>query len=253
MKLRQLLVTLTLLAFGPLAHAGFVQVATGTVSGGAGTVTMTGVNAADTLILFAGAASGSASNVGSPPAGYTAANVPSAYVNAGLSTDAVIYYNQSPSSGSNTVTISFSAGGGGPMVLVEWSGMSPGALDVHPAASNVTNGSTAGSNSIASGTLSQANEVIFAVLLENSSGAGSANVGLTNPPTGFVSVAVSQDSSGSTAWGVAYKVVSATTTQTASWTWTDTATIASQATLASFKLPSVTPTTTGASVGLQFP
>ena len=218
---------------------GFVQSVIGSVSGGAGTVVINGVNPADTLILFAGSAAGPTSNVSAPPSGFTAANVPTAYVASGLSTNAVIYYNQSPSSGTNSISISFSAGGGGPLVVVEWNGMLSSALDVTPAASNVTNGGTSGSNSISSGTLSIANEVIFVLLEENTNGTGTANIGLTDPPAGFASIAASQDSATNAAWGIAYKVVAATTSQTASWTWMEasgTTTIGSQATLASFKL-----------------
>ena len=254
MKLmRATLLFLALLCASP-AYAGLVQSANAAVTGGAGTVTLTGVNPSDTLILFSFSVSGSSSVPSSTPAGYSIGNVPTVYA-AFDSISTAIYYNQSPASGTNTVNISYTAGGSGHILLVEWSGMPASALDVAPAASNATTATTSGTSSISSGTLGQANEVVFVFMAETTSGAGDAVTGLNIPATGgFTNIFSNSDSNTDFLYAVNYKIVSATASVTAGWTWTDTASIASQAIAATFKInPPVTATTTGSSLGLMFP
>lgn len=221
MKIFRLLAALALVAFGQLAHAGIVQSVRASISGGTGTATLNSVSTSDTLVLLAITENSAGSTFSATPAGFSNANFPAAFTSTVVTANGAIFYNQSPSSGTNSVTINLTAGGGGYMVLVEWSGMLSSALDVSPAASNVTNGSTAGSNSIASGTLAQANEVIFSVLAENTSGAGTSTGGLSAPPAGFIDLFTSSDSSGDFLYDFCYKVVSSTAGATASWTWTE--------------------------------
>lgn len=211
-----------------------VQSTSAAIAGGAATVTLNGVSASNTLVLILGVDAGPSTP--NTPAGFTPSNVPAAFSSSGSAVSAAILHNQAPSSGTNAVSVTYTAGGTGLAFLLEWSGMTASALDVAPAASNVTNGGTAGSNSIASGTLAQANEVIFALLMSNDTGSGTANVGISDPPSGFTSLFAQQDSTSFGPMQISYNVVSSTAGATASWTWTDTVTIFSQATLASFKL-----------------
>lgn len=217
---------------------GVVQSTVGSVTGGTGSATLAGVSSANTLLSFVFATSGAGSQPSSTPVGYTVANAPAALSAFGTAVSASIYFNQAPSGGSNTCAVNFTAGGNGHVILVEWSGLLPSALDVAPAAVNFSSAGTSGTTSIASGTLGQANEVVFAFMVENTSGSGSSVTGCNLPATGgFIDIQSSGDSSADWLYDVCYQVTAATTGVTAGWTWTDTAAVMSQTVLASFKIP----------------
>lgn len=198
-------------------------------------LTLNGVNPANWLILlFAGGTS-----VPTTPAGFTASNVPSAFFGGGVNVNAGIYQNAAPSSGTNSVTLSFGATDYSNAVLLEWSGVT--ALDLVPAPGNANNTSVnAASNSVASGGLSQVNEVIFVVLGQNTGGAGNNSPGLTDPPTGFTSLGSYTSGAVNNLAEFAYFInTSGTASVTANWSWTDTAPWSSQAVLASFEISAV--------------
>ena len=222
-----------------------VQSTTNSVAGSTPLVlTLNGASASNTLVLLI------ASNIAITGglSGWTAGNVPAVF--GATAVNGVIYY-KTASAGTNTVSLTDTALGTffAGACLLEWSGMAATPLDVAPAASNITAGGTSGTNSIASGTLGQASEVIFTLICTGTNGAGLTSIGLTDPPTGFTSLYAQQNSQANQCWEMAYQIVAATTTTSAAWTWTDTTTIDSQATLASFKLSGGTNTTVNVSAG----
>lgn len=206
------------------------------ITAGTGTATLNGVSASNTLVFMAITENSGGSVFSATPTGYTVANAPAAFTSSGLTVQGGIWFKQSPSAGTNSVTINLTVGNGGYCELTEWDDFVASPLDVAPAASNINAGvSTSLANSISSGTLSQANERLFAVYCENTSGAGGPT-GLSVPATGFTDISSGNDSSADFVYEFCYKDVNSTAGATASWTGTDTTTIASQAIMAGFKL-----------------
>jgi PASTA domain len=198
------------------------------------TLTLTGVVAANALVLIVGT-----NNLINVPSGFTAANNPAQY---NSNNSATIFYQQTNAGGTINVNVTWAAGGNtyGGAVLLEFSSFAPSALDVVPAASNASITGTAGTNSVSSGTLAQATEVIFAVCYAGTSGAGTTSIGISDPPTGFTSLYAVQNTNLYNGFEACYAIVSSTSSSTASWTWTDTANIGTQATMCSFKLTALT-------------
>lgn len=210
-------------------HSGLVQAAVAAVSAGTGTVTLNGVNSADTLIAFTFISNGAADVPSGAPTGFTAANSPAQFFGQGEGLVGTVYYRLSPPSGTNSVTISYTNGGSGKLILVEWSGLTVTPLDVASAPTNTSTAGTSGSNSVATGPLGSANEVIFAFMYETTAGAGSVSTGANLPATGgFTDIVSSANSSTDFLYDLCYKVVNTTASITAGWTWTDTAGIISQ-------------------------
>lgn len=209
---------------------------TGVVSGvnvSSYNLTLNGVNSANTLILLC---AGGASPFFTPT-GFSVANQPGQFSGSGATVVSGIFYNTAPTSGTNVVTVAMTGSDYTNAVLLEWSGLAPSPLDLAPTGvNNSSASSTSGSNSVSSGVLSQASEVIFALLADTTEGSGTSNAGLTDPPSGFTSLGAYQDNSVNNIAEFCYLVVSATTSVTASWSWTDTTPWASQATMATFKL-----------------
>jgi hypothetical protein len=201
------------------------------VNGTTFTVSLGGVSTANQLLLIV-----SSSEVPSAvPSGFTQIYAPTP----GTSNTATKFYlKATPASGSATINFSLATYAGAS--LLEISGLAPSPLDI----TNFTNitGNTQAS-SVSTGTLSQANEIIIAALAYGLPG-GVANSAITNPPVGFTTIAVDTNSNNDQALEHAYKIVSATTSVTASWTWSDTALTDSQSSIISLKgaTGAVTPT-----------
>lgn len=81
------------------------------------------------------------------------------------------------------------------------------------ATNQVASGTTSTSTTA---TLAQADELIIAAIVVNVS---SSNVHLTDPPSGYTSIGVNQDPNTSIGYEAAYKIVSATTAVSATWTF----------------------------------
>ena len=198
------------------------------------------VHPANSLILLCVVGSAASNTAPTTPTGFSVLNAPGAYydASAGVSASATLFINQSPSSGTNSVSVSFnySAGGGGYAELIECSGLLASAVDVAPAASNVTNAGTAGANSSASGTLASASEVVFVAFMENTSGSGLSNTGLNHPPTGFADIDGAGDTAHNWNFDTAYYVTNSTASVPVAYAWTDTSEIVSQLTIGSVKI-----------------
>lgn len=211
-----------------------VQSTTNSTAGGASlALTLNGVNPSNMLVLLISSNVALTSGLGS----WSTLNAPALYTVSGFSVNSLIYFLPMPASGTNTVTVAPAAGvmfGGA--CMLEWSGFTASPIDVAPAASNVTAGGTSGSASIASGVLTQPSEVLFAICTNGTTGAGQTNVGMTDPPTGFTSLFAAQNSVVNNCWEMCYQQVNSTASVTPNWTWTDSATIFSQATIGSLKL-----------------
>jgi hypothetical protein len=210
---------------------GIVQSTHAIASPGALVMTLNGVSSSNVLIALY-----SSSQI--PTAGgaltggtWTAANAPAQFGASDVAS-ATIFVNTSPSAGTNTVTTNNGGANFTVGVLVEWSGLTASPVDVAPSPGNAT---TAQANSVSSGVLAQANEVVFAVLCLAAS-TGVANAGITDPPTGFTSLFVDSATNADQGAEFCYQIVSATSSVSANWTWTDASTAHSQATMASFKI-----------------
>src|SRR5581483_3299531 len=92
-----------------------------------GTLTLTGVSASNALIIVL--AEGAKLN--STPTGFSVAVNPAVFTpTGGEGGQAAIFYNQSPSSGTNAVTLSWPASTFAVGAMIEWSGLAATALDV---------------------------------------------------------------------------------------------------------------------------
>lgn len=128
-----------------------------------------------------------------------------------------VHLVQSAAAGSHTFTTTLQAGSFGNGTIVEWSNLAASAFDQ----SNVQNTTTAQACTVApTGTLAQANEVVFASLIFISNGV--ANAAITDPPATYTnSLCVFNDTLTENGVEQSYKEVTATTGVGAAWTWTD--------------------------------
>ena len=128
-----------------------------------------------------------------------------------------IFYEVNASSGTHTVTFELNCGNN--KTLSEFSGMATASvLDVSQPAltshSDITSQVTG-----TTGTTAQADELIIIALALAAPG-GANPVGFTNPVSGFTTLNVVQNDLSDIATFHAYKIVSATGTQTATFNWT---------------------------------
>ena len=146
---------------------------------------------------------------------------------------AAIYYLLNANAGTHTVTFSLPPGSqfcG--YTLVEFPACT--ALDV-----TTSNGGTTGvttGNTGTTSTTTQATEVVMALMTTNTTGAGSASSGITDPPSGYVSLFAQQDTTAHTGAQHCYKEISATGGQSATWNWNSGIQTSWQAAIATFKL-----------------
>ncbi len=147
----------------------------------------------------------------------------------GSATGNIFYINSAPAVGSTgNIVLNLASSGYSSATLLEISGLVDQPLD----ASKFTNGTTVQSSSVSTGVLNQSNEIIIAALTYSVPG-GSVNAAISNPPTGFTSVNVDQDSGNDLPIQHSYKIVSSNASVTATWTWTDTTLTDSQSSLIS--------------------
>lgn len=135
--------------------------------------------------------------------------------NSGWITGVTKFYLQNCPSGSNSCKINFANSARCNSQMVEYSGYATsGALD--KVATNVTASATTLTATTAA--TSQANELVTASIAARFV-AGNANISLTDPPTGYTSNAVLQDTNTYAAFESSYKEVTSTGTQAATWSW----------------------------------
>jgi hypothetical protein len=134
--------------------------------------------------------------------------------------------------GSHALTISI-ATSNVQLSAQEWSGLlTATAIDKSANAG----GNSAGPQTTTSGTTaatSQASEL--AIVGMNATGGGVTNIALTDPPAGYTSLFVNQNSTGPGAAEHAYLILSATGAQSATWNWTPTTISAYQGIISTYK------------------
>jgi hypothetical protein len=185
------------------------------------TTTLTGVTAANLLVCICtwdmNAASGNPT-INASSTGWNLAVQAGPVVAAGNSgwiTGTSIFYNQNASSGSNSLQLDFASTSRMRSIILEVSGnATSGSLD--KTSTNTSTSATTLSTTTAATTW--ATEISIAANAA-SFVAGNANVGMTDPPTGYTSIEINQDTNTYAACEAAYLIVSSTGTQTASWTW----------------------------------
>jgi hypothetical protein len=139
-----------------------------------------------------------------------------AQANAGWITGVTKFYLQNCPAGSNACKINFASSARTNSQMCEYSGYAQvGPLD--KVATQITGSATTITATTA--TTSQATELVTASIAARFV-ASNSNIGLTNPPTGFTSNGVLQDTNTYAGFESAYKEVVATGAQTATWSWT---------------------------------
>lgn len=220
--------------------ASIAAVGSPTVGGQAsGTLALnrTGVTAGNTLILtvnyFHG---GTSSHTASAPT-YTgaASGTASTALNAaslGSATQqqwgqACVFYVYASASG----TYNFSITAPNPSnnyiygTVAEFSGVLSPYLESMTAVNSADSTTAQTNTSPSTGTLAHNNDLIIASVVVLS-GAGQASIGITNPPTGYTSLSVNQNTSSQVGSQTSYKILSKTTaSQSTSWSWTDSTTL----------------------------
>lgn len=175
---------------------------------------------------------------------------------------AIQWYELNAAAGTHSVVITLPStlDMAGHAALLEYSSVpTSGALD-----KTSGGGQVAATQSVSTGatpTLSQANDLAIAQMVVNTT-TGVANAGISDPPSGYSSILAVQTTN--TDIGVEFcdAIISSTTAQNVSWTWTDSSTVAAAALVATYNtsgLPSggtITPTagalnTSGTTAGVQ--
>lgn len=129
-----------------------------------------------------------------------------------------VYVELVAAAGTHVCSLPLPAGGNsfGFAEIFEFSNVTSATADQ----TNQTNTTSAISSSVSSGALAQATEIAFAVLATVTT-TGVVNAGITDPPTGFTSGQVADDTATNIGVEIAYKETAATTALTAAYTWTD--------------------------------
>lgn len=128
-----------------------------------------------------------------------------------------IFYEANAASGTHTVTPQ--ANDTHLTTLVEFSGLvTSGLFDASVAAQNGSGTGTSQATGT-TGVTAQADELSIIAFCMGA-GTGSANVGLTDPVTNYITLQIGQNDASSVAMMHAYRVLSATGTQSATFTWT---------------------------------
>lgn len=153
----------------------------------------------------------------------------------GDASKATIYYAMNCAAGSTTVTVSSSLGSTAFEGNVsEFSGLlTASALDV---TANSPHNSGGTSCTPTTGTTAQADELVVGVMAVNSA---DTTCNISDPPSGYTSIGVNQDSNATIGHEGCYKIVSATGTQSATWSF-DATTGGDVGVLATFKAAAVT-------------
>lgn len=236
-------IAVALIFLAPISsHAAFVQKVALTALSGGTTLsgTITGVVAGHSIFFLASYFPNGSAVAASAPTDsngtFTVGFAPTpATDGAGNHIAGAVYINLSAASGSHTVSLTLPAGSFAQGEIVEWSNITSATADK----TSNTNTTIAITSSVSTTTLTQANEVAFAVMATVTN-TGVVNAGISDPPTGFTSLAVANDTAANIGAEFAYKETVATTALTAAYSWTDANggtgdTEASQTAIATFK------------------
>lgn len=241
MQLQRLIAHIVLLASFLLPAQSWAAIALAqSCVTGTGNLTLNGVAAGNTLVAFQSSFRGSAITTAiAVPTDTNGTFVGGISGVGGLfqaSTGVAIqgiFYEVNAASGTHTVT--FEANGSNNKTLCEFSGMATAdVLDVS-ANAKTDNSDITSQVTGTTGTTSQADElIVIAVALAAT--VGSTDVTFTNPVSGFTSLQVVPNDASDIATFHAYKIVSATGTQAATFNWTQHETsIGAHAAIAAFK------------------
>ena len=133
--------------------------------------------------------------------------------------------------GTHTFTVTIPGGTGRwHASILEVAGMNLSPVDT----SNSNNGTTAQTQSPGSTTPSQPNELAVACVCVDSS-TGFANIGITDPPTNFTSLLVSENTSTDLGAEHCYRIKTTAAAENPTWTWTDSGTVLTQSQIVFFK------------------
>ena len=143
-----------------------------------------------------------------------------------------IFYQANAASGTHTVT--YEASTVKQHTLTEFSGMATsGLLDVS-ATAKTNNGTVTSQATGTTGATAQNDELIIIGIAIAHDG-GAANIGFTNPVSGFTTLKIISNTSADVGTLHAYKIVSASGTQSATFNWTDSEIGGEHAAIAAFK------------------
>lgn len=157
---------------------------------------------------------------------------PAPEANGGAYTGAAVWYESNAAAGTHTITVG-AADVFANVTLTEWSGLATSAAaDQTGIQATATNAQT--STVTANGATAQASELALAVL-SIAAGTGVSNAAITDPPSGWVSLLVYDDTATWVAGEHAYQVLSSIGTPSATWNWTDTSVTGHQAVLFTLK------------------
>lgn len=144
-----------------------------------------------------------------------------------------IFYEVNAAAGTHTLT--FEANTSNNKTLSEWSGMATASVLDVSAAAKTDNSDITSQVTGTTGATAQADELIV-IALSLAAPGGSADVVFTNPVSGFTTLQVVPDDLSDIATFHAYKIVSATGTQAATFNWTQhEASMGAHASIAAFK------------------
>lgn len=118
---------------------------------------------------------------------------------------------------SHTFTVTGSAGTAFEGNVSEFSGLLTAVAKDQSATASIAASAT--TKTVTSGTTTQASELVVAAINVNSS---DATCNITDPPTGYTSIGVNQDSNATIGYESAYKIIAATGAQSAVWTFDST-------------------------------
>jgi hypothetical protein len=219
-----------------------------TVTAGLGVTSLssslTGVTAGNLVILTIawdvnGGSTGPSLDGTAVAAGWLVAENPAGVVstgNSGWDTGVSIFYLQNAASGTRTVNVTFPNSTRANTLLSEFSGYATSGAKDQVATNNVASGT---SLTVTSGTTTVATELVIAAVAQCFV-LGNGNNTVSDPPTGYTSLAVLQDTNTYASFEFAYKEVSSTGTQSATWTWASTG--EGIASIATFSTSTVTDT-----------
>lgn len=189
------------------------------------TPTLAGVTAGNLLIVTCFGARNGVTASPPAPAGWTKA-INATWVTAnfsGYDSGVEVYYQYSASSGAASCSLdAVESNAALRAVMSEWPYTGTSLLDVvsSPVGSAATPGATSG-NAGTVGTTAQANELVIAIMTTSNVLQSSAS-GITDPPSGYTTLDVSQTSFTTGCGEVAYKEVTSIQSPSASWSWTPT-------------------------------
>lgn len=154
-----------------------------------------------------------------------------------------IYYLLNANAGTHTLSQSWNVGTYGGYTFLEL----PACTAVDVSTSNGALATVTTGNTGTTATTTQANDVVLIGLATNTNGTGLSNAAFSNPPAGYTTLFVAQDTTAHIGSQHSYKEVSSAGTQIGTWTWTTVAEEVWQATIATFKMASGGSTALGGS------